>query len=270
MDGKIEEFKKELGDLVEFGQSLYHAMQYECYPEKFREKIIKQAGSEEKADKFINDFPSFSDQYQNWYTKSKAVISQVLPDRLDDFVSYYEPARNRKEIKFGNYTVYDYLQGLRVTSGIGEVKVDPSAALPQFRQQLNILKSAQERFQSKLFDIKQLTQADVFDTEIDGARELRKHKFLRSSGVIAGVVLEKHLAQVCESHSISFRKKKPTLSDFIQKLKESEVIDTPTMRRLQSLADVRNLCGHGKDREPTEDEVDELIAGVDKAIKTLF
>ena len=53
-------------------------------------------------------------------------------------------------------------------------------------------------------------------------------------------------------------------------LKNATVIDVPVWRNLQRLADIRNLCSHAKDREPTRDEVEELISGAQKVIKTLF
>ena len=53
-------------------------------------------------------------------------------------------------------------------------------------------------------------------------------------------------------------------------LKEGGVIDIPQWRFIQRLGDLRNLCDHNKDREPTKDEVAELIDGVDKLTKTVF
>jgi len=48
------------------------------------------------------------------------------------------------------------------------------------------------------------------------------------------------------------------------------VIDVPAWRQIQRLADVRNLCNHSKHREPHKKEVDELIDGVDRIVRTLF
>jgi len=44
--------------------------------------------------------------------------------------------------------------------------VGPSADMPRSQHQLSILKSFGERFESSLFDIKQLVRADVFDSEV--------------------------------------------------------------------------------------------------------
>jgi len=82
--------------------------------------------------------------------------------------------------------------------------------------------------------------------------------------------MEKHLGQVCENHAIRIRKKKPKISDFNDRLKASEVIDTAQWRSNQFLADIRNQCDHSRDDEPTAERVSELVEGVKKLTKTLF
>ena len=121
-----------------------------------------------------------------------------------------------------------------------------------------------------LFDLKGLLQADLFDSELDAAKELGKKGFLRGSGAVAGVVLEKHLSQVCDNHGVKSRKKHPSISDYYQLLKDNEIIDKIEWRFIQRLGDLRNLCAHKKDREPTKEDITELIEGVDKVIKTVF
>jgi aryl carrier-like protein len=183
----------------------------------------------------------------------------------------YEKPKARKDISYGNYVIEDYLQGLRVTQGYTkEVKVGPSAAIPQFEQQLAILKSANQRFESSIFDIIQLVQADLLDSELDAARVLHKSKFWRAAGAIVGVVIEKHLAQVCVNHNILISKKHPTISDFNDLLKNAGVIDIPQWRFIQHLGDLRNLCDHNKDKEPSNDEIEDLISGTEKITKTIF
>lgn len=75
---------------------------------------------------------------------------------------------------YGNYVIEDYLQGLRVTySFSGEIKVGTESAIPQFEQQLNILRSIEKRFESTLFDIAQLVQADLFDSELESSKRVK-------------------------------------------------------------------------------------------------
>ena len=121
-----------------------------------------------------------------------------------------------------------------------------------------------------MFDIRQLVQADLFDSELDAAKELLKSGFIRAAGAITGVVIEKHLSQVCNNHNITFRKKNLTINDYNQELKNNEIIDMTEWRRIQFLGDIRNLCDHNKKEEPTKEQVSDLIKGTDRLIKNLF
>ncbi len=261
----IEKFKKDIEKLSGDGEMLLIAMQYECFPDKIA------AALGDKAESLIKNLPRFNDAYQAWYSEAKVVVKQLLPDRLADFERHYEKPKPRKDISYENYRIEDYLQGLNVTRGVYKEKVvGTDAAIPHFQQQLAILKSASLRFESSLFDIRQLVQSDLFDSELDAARELIKHGFLRAAGAITGVVLEKHLAQVAINHGLKQRKSHPAISDLNDLLKNEGVIDVPIWRNIQRLGDIRNLCDHNKDREPTKDETLELIDGVGKYSKTLF
>jgi hypothetical protein len=265
MQENIEKYRDDLQKLISKGDHLHISMQYECFPVEVEEKLGKDAK------KIIKELPNFNEEYQSWYSETKVLIKQLLPDRLDDFVRHYEKPKPRKDISYENYRIEDFLQGLNITRGWEKEKiVGPDAAIPHFRQQQAILKAVSARFESSLFDIRQLVQADLFDSELKAAQELLKNGFIRASGAIAGVVLERHLGQVAGNHNIKTRKKHPTISDFNDLLKKGDVLDTPSWRQIQRLGDIRNLCDHNKERDPTKDEAQELISGVEKFTKTLF
>ena len=105
---------------------------------------------------------------------------------------------------------------------------------------------------------------------METAIELNKKGFVRGAGAIAGVVLEGHLSQVCENHELKSRKKNPTINDFNQLLKDEEIIEVKDWRFIQHLGDLRNLCDHKKEKEPSKEDIDDLINGVDKISKTLY
>lgn len=263
MSTNLESYRKDLDRLIADGDILLYAMFNECDPAGFKKALTD-------ADQKIPKLPSFKAKYQAWYSEAGALIKQILPDRIDDFVRHYQKPKPRKEISYENYRIEDYLQGLTITRGWEKEVVGPDAAIPHFQQQQAILEAASARFESSLFDIEQLVQADLFDSELAAASELVKKGFTRAAGAMAGVVLEKHLGQVCKNHNITIRKKHPTIADFNDLLKNGNVLDTPSWRQVQRLGDLRNLCDHNKDREPTKEEVDELIAGTEKLTKTLF
>lgn len=260
MTSKLESLKKEVAVVIDKGNWLYYAMADDLgkLPESFKK------GMEENKVKL----PVFGLEYEAWYSEALRLVKQIIPDRVDDFVKQYKMDK-RKEIDFLTYCISDYLLGL-TTRRYGEVVADGNAALPKMQIQISILKSVEKKFESSLFDIKDVLQADIFDSELDAARSLVKNGFVRAGGAMAGVVLEKHLGHVCDQHGLKSKKAHPTISEFYQLLKDAAVIDTPTWRFIQHLGDIRNLCDHGKDREPTKDEVLDMVTGTEKVIKTVF
>ena len=215
----------------------------------------------------------FERDYQRWYTQASAVLQQLLPDRLAEFNSLYMGDGKRKTINSTTYNIQDWLNGVRAARRVGSNRKmynDAGVVFRKYSTQLQVLESAEARFESKLIDIGRIVQADLFDTELESARELLKRGFVRGAGAIAGVVLEKHLLHVAVQHNIKFRKKHPTISDLNDLLKDENILDIPTWRQIQRLGDIRNLCSHNKGRPPSDEEVVELIEGVDKTTKTLF
>ena len=176
-------YEKDLDNLVNKGEYLHLAMQYECEREEPISEVNKSLG--DKGEEFVQALPEFKDDYQPWYSEAKALIRQLLPDRLDDFTRYYEKPKSRKDLTMENYTIEDYLQGLTRKFG-KSIVVGPDAAIPRFRQQLSLVKAVSGRFQSSLFEIRQLAQADLFDSELDAAKELAKNKFGRAAGGCGG------------------------------------------------------------------------------------
>ncbi|MFZ3382417.1 MAG: hypothetical protein WA144_00680 [Candidatus Methanoperedens sp.] len=266
----LEKYKKDLTELIANGDLLHMAMQADFLAEVCHNSLKENLKDEIKVAEYIKKLPSFQNDYQAWYSESLVLLKQLLPDRVSDFTKSYEkPKTERKEITSENYVIEDALQGLSIKHG-RELLFGPEVAIPRFRQQLNIIKAINKRFESSLFDIRQLVQADLFDSELEAAKELNTKGFLRGAGAIAGVVLEKHLLQVCDNHRVKITKKDPSISDYNDKLKEAGTYETSTWRKIQHLGDLRNLCDHKKEKEPKTEDVDELIEGVDRIIKTTF
>jgi len=236
------------------------------------EAIAKLAVPEEKKKSFETLMKSFWDDYQAWYSEASLVVKQLLPDRLEEFVSCYRYDPKRKKIGSESYKIQDWMTGtVAAVDYKGDKHFQDGAIVSGlFKAQTDILKSCKLRFESTLADIQQLIQADIFDSEIDAAMELHKKGFLRAGGAICGVILEKHLQQVAKDHQLTIRKKNPTISDLNDPLKQADVYDVPVWRNIQRLADVRNLCDHNKEREPSKDEVLELIEGTSKICKTIY
>lgn len=243
------------------------SLSYEAYGhERFRDANVG-VHPEIDVDALIKTIKPFAKSYQYWYSEALPLVKQLLPDRFGDFVRLYEKPKSRKEINFESYRIEDACQGLRTSLG-GSIRADQSSAVPLLSQQIAIVEAIKRRFVSSLFDIKQLVQADLFDSELDGAKELLKNNFFRAAGAISGVVLEGHLKQVCDNHGLP--KKSGTIAVLNDTLKATNVIDLPQHRHIQFLGDLRNKCSHKNSDEPCKEEIDDLIQGVNKVVKTIF
>lgn len=256
----LQKYKDDLKALIAKSQLLYYSLANDLG------LLGQKAKKQLNADKI--KLLDFRNEYEKWYSEALEVMKQVLPSRYDDFKRLYKDEK-RKDVSYLTYTMSDYMIGLQTTRGVDTV-VGTKAAFPKFEQQMKILKAAERRFESSLFNIKQLLQADIFDSEIDTARELLKNGYIRAAGAVVGVVLEKHLQQVSASHSVMIKAKNPSISDYNDALKGAQVVDIPTWRFVQHLADLRNLCDHKKQREPKPEEIEDLVNGVDKISKTVF
>lgn len=264
MDSFINRYKKDLEKLIKDGELLtyglynelsdYYKSQLRALPKEQREFIQKC---------------SFKSNYNAWYNESLALVRQLVPDRFVDFKQYYKYEK-RKEFTHATYSISDYLDGLIKKDLSGRVVLGTTEVLKKYEQQFSILKSLEKRFDSSLYEIRQLLQADLFDSEIEVSKELSSKGFYRAAGAVCGVVLEKHLVEVCSSHEIQIKKKAPHISDLNDALKNADVIDVPMWRQIQHMGDLRNLCDHKKERDPDENDIKELIRGTESIIKTLF
>ena len=236
-------------------------------------KLLNSAlARREDCDKELTERVIYPLDYQSWYTECISFISQVAPERLDEFCAQYDPpkATAKYSAPIEKFGISQYLQGISVTDQHGEDVFDHHIiAMTRLSTQVTILQSMSRRLNSVLADIRGVVQADLFDSELAAARHLLSNGYERAAGAVAGVVLESHLQTVCANRSVKYRKRKPTINDLLRYLRENGAIDFRVERRIQALADVRNLCDHKRDRDPTSDEVSQLIDGVDNTIKTL-
>ncbi len=217
------------------------------------------------------DILKFGMEYQNWYTRALKVVEILANDRLEEFISYYKIDPKRKSVNAQNYVIQDFIMGIGAREDIyNKPSWDTNnvTVLKVFNQ-LQILQSLETRIDSVFADVQGSLLSELQDKELATAEQLLKIN-LRAAGSLAGVILENHLQKVMQSHYILVAKKNPTISDMNEPLKNNNIYDMPICRKIQYLGDIRNLCSHKKDREPTEEEVKELISGVNEIIKKVF
>lgn len=261
----VETVKTDLKRLLKQGNQLYLSLAYSTESGVKKEETQNRLG---KSGVDVKELPDFQTEYEVWYSEALQYIKTFIPDRTNDFVALYKNEK-RKELTSASYTISDAIIGLYATRS-GEVVVNNRAAIPKMRQQVSILESVIKLVDSIIYSIQFSVRAELFDSELSAADELLKAGFLRASGAMCGVILEKHLSEVCAKHKLSLRKKSPTINDYNEELKNAGVIDLPTWRHIQLLGDLRNLCCHDKKSEPTKDQAKDLLDGTTKICKTVY
>jgi hypothetical protein len=222
-----------------------------------------------KLKKELTEKYSFQHEYQKWYSKALKVVEFLGKDRFQEFKSYYEIDPKRKTMSYGNYYIQDYLKGVSPYRWQKPESDTKEETLKNVYNQYTILISINDRIDTILSDIQTHLLIELQDSELETAKSLLKIN-IRSSGVIAGVILESYLSSVADNHNLTLSKKNPTLSDFNDVLKSNNIIDITVWRKISYLGDIRNICAHKKDIEPTKEQVEELISGVDWVSKNVF
>jgi hypothetical protein len=209
---------------------------------------------------------SFQTELQIWYSKAIKLMEIFGSDRLNEFKSYYEVDPKRKFMGYGTYVIQDYLKGIKPSRY--ESFDHNSETSKNLYNQYTILNSIFERLDSVLFNVESELIFEFQELELINAKNLLKIN-VRASGVIAGVILESHLGKVAENHSLKIPKKNPTLIDLNDFLKSNNIHNVTSFKKIQYLSDLRNLCAHKKDTEPTKEQIEELLEGVNWALKNI-
>lgn len=221
-----------------------------------RESIIKELTSlyqegAELAQAFQKDkAKQFQYDYQRWYTKAIKAVAVLAPDRHAEFRGYYEIDPKRKSLGYGTYVIQDFMKNV-VPSGYHFQDFNAQhQALQCFFNQLTIFHSIIERANSALASIEGELYSELQDNELVVARQLATVN-LRAAGALVGVLIEGHLQKVVADRGIKIAKKHPTIADLNDLLKAAAIVDLPAWRKISFFADIRNICSHKKDVEPT-------------------
>ncbi|WP_423936061.1 DUF4145 domain-containing protein [Comamonas sp. 23] len=109
---------------------------------------------------------------------------------------------------------------------------------------------------------KSLIQAEVFDSELEQAQALLDAGYKSPSAVVAGVVLETSLRELCDRHSIPHGKLDKMNAD----LAKEGVFNKLQQKRITAIADVRNSAAHGKPDDFSEADVSDMIRDITRFV----
>jgi hypothetical protein len=112
-----------------------------------------------------------------------------------------------------------------------------------------------------LFDTRRQIQAEVFDEFLEQAEYFLKDGYFQVAAVVAGAVLEDGLRKLCVSQRITLSSQ-PALNWMNDELAKSGVYDKMVLKKVTWLADIRNKAAHGKWKEFTAADAEEMVRDV--------
>jgi len=124
---------------------------------------------------------------------------------------------------------------------------------------LGVLEAAQRDFDAGLlFDLRALIAADVLGDFIEQAEQLLAAGYHVPAASLAGAVLEDMLRKLCEKHGVPVPAS-TKIDRLNTDLAKADVYDKLVLKRITSLADIRNNADHGHFDRFHRHDVDDMV-----------
>ncbi|MGP8176270.1 MAG: hypothetical protein ACLP7O_17230 [Terracidiphilus sp.] len=134
-----------------------------------------------------------------------------------------------------------------------------STSYERFKKAKTVFLAAQEDFEGGyLTSLRELVQAEVFDSELEQASELLRAGYKTAGAVIAGVVLETTLRDLCIKNKIPSGKLDKMNAD-LAKTGEYNLL---VQKQISAWAQVRNDAAHGNNDKFDDKDVSSMIEDV--------
>jgi hypothetical protein len=208
--------------------------------------------------------------YQQWYTPTLAVVDLLMPERRLEFESYYQRTDG-----VGSPTpcIADILAAPSLTgerkAGLGEI-FDPATPRLIFLHllglQLAILGSARTVLPIGLGRLESIVAAGLLDAELAAARELLACGRRRAPAVLAGVVVEHHLATLARRQGLMITRRSG-IAKLAKSLRKAGLLDGSHYREIRRLAKLADRCRTAKAPAPSRKQVRRLIARAQEIVR---
>ena len=185
---EAEEIERLYLDLLENTRNRYDICEIKDHTKELQRRILRR--------------------YEIWYEVCKRIIKEYS-DNFELFTRIYS------DIKDNIF--------LNIDSNECDISALKEEFIHRFDIQVNILHTIEPIISLEENSYKKLVTSDLLDSELDQAELLYDKEFIRAAGVIAGVVLERHLKTLCEINKIHLGSK-DTMNPIAQKLYKSEEI----------------------------------------------
>ncbi len=196
-------------------------------------------------------------KYHHWYGGCSAFIEDTSPGRKGELEHVHAKARTIKVIdtSLAGFFKNDYMS-----------EQDQAGAVANIKEIQGIIQSAAGYVEAHARSIESALFRVYAGDLLGIAEHYRDNNELRPAGVVAGVVLEREMRQLCDKLQIKYGKTDHDIGQFNTILfgKGSPIESATWKMRINAWYKIRNKSAHydAQEGEPTKDEVTELINGV--------
>lgn len=173
-----------------------------------------------------------SDALLQWSVKVKNLISKVGGEDCEHYKAFVDTEKSSSWC--GNFSMFKALKAV-------------------------FFATKEDYLGGYLSSFKSIVQAEVFDTELEQAKELLNNGYYTAAAVIAGVVLETTLRDMCAESNIE----PSNLNKMNADLAKAGVYNKLVQKQITAHAGVRNSAAHGNSSEFTIDDVTQMITSVE-------
>lgn len=146
-----------------------------------------------------------------------------------------------------------------------EKYVGQRSDLHAFRRLKTVFEATKNDYEGGyLASVAELVRAEVFESELEQARELHKSGYITAAAVVAGVVLETTLRTLCTANSITPVPR--SLDGMNSALVKAQVYGGLVSKQVVAIAHLRNQAAHGNTSEFDAVQVDKMIDNVEHFI----
>lgn len=136
-----------------------------------------------------------------------------------------------------------------------------------FLECIAIFNAAKEDYEGGyLFSMRSLIQAEAFNDELEQAEALLKAGYKDPACVVAGVVLETTLKELCNRNALPIAKLDKMNAD----LCKAGAYNMGMQKQITAWAERRNKAAHGDWTEYTAADVEDMLKGVNRVVAELL
>ncbi|MDZ7919854.1 DUF4145 domain-containing protein [Rhodoferax sp.] len=206
------------------------------FTELAEQLALVEATKSKKHSEFSGSYETVDDELLlNWCAKARNLLSGACGKESEHFLAFVEEEKPKA-----------YLHNDYTTKRVKAVFL-----------------AAKEDFEGGyLASVRQLVQAELFSSELEQAKELQTSGFYMAAAVVAGVVLETTLRDLCSQMGLPIAKLDKMNADLAKAGRYNLLVQ----KRITALAGLRNSAAHGNASEFTKDDVSSMISEVERFV----